>query len=741
MLNLYFYLIYKLRIIWIVILILIVFLSINGFSQRGGVKWSADGNSYYLLGKNEISKVKLPENETITLVSGEQLIPEGSSSPLKISFFSFSEDQQKLLLFTKTKKVWRLNTRGDYWVLDMKDRSLKQIGKTLPESSLMFAKFSPDGKYVAYVSNNNIFVEDLATSEIKALTSDGSVTLINGTFDWVYEEEFFCRDGFRWSPDSKSIAFWQIDASTIKKFYMINNTDSIYSQIIPVEYPKAGENPSASRVGVVNIEDEGLKWMEIPGDSEQNYIVRMEYIPQSNRLLIQQLNRKQNTSRLFITDIFSGHSYLFYEETDEAWVDLYQPGNTYSIDYINNFIWSNRDKGILWSSEKDGWRHFYQLNFDGKPEKLITKGDFDVIELKYADEKNGQLYYLASPYNATQKYLYRCKLNGNGKSELVSPGRLKGTHDYSISTNGKFAMHSFSNHFTKSSREMITLSDHKPLDEKGGILSNLATLEVTPNTEFFKIKTADSIEMDALIIKPYDFDPTKKYPVIFYVYTEPASATVSDIYGSGQNFLYAGDMAEDGYIQISIDNRGTPVPKGRAWRKSIYRKIGQLNIHDQALAAKEILKWDFVDPERIAVWGWSGGGTATLNLMFQFPEIYKTGVSIAPLTDLRLYDNIYQERYMGLPQENMQDYTDGSPIKYAENLEGNLLFIHGTGDDNVHYQNSEILINELVKHSKTFQVMPYPNRTHNISEGPGTFGHLVKLYTNYIREKCPPGGK
>jgi dipeptidyl-peptidase-4 len=247
--------------------------------------------------------------------------------------------------------------------------------------------------------------------------------------------------------------------------------------------------------------------------------------------------------------------------------------------------------------------------------------------------------------------------------------------------------------------------------------------------------------MDGWMVKPVNFDSTKKYPVVFYVYTEPAEATVKDSYGSSRNFLYLGDMAKDGYIYISLDNRGTPAPKGAVWRKSIYQKIGEINIHDQAMAAKEILKWNFVDPERVAVWGWSGGGSATLNLMFQYPEIYKTGIAIAAVANELTYDNIYQERYMGLPQENMEAYVKGSPITYAKNLKGSLLYIHGTGDDNVHYQNAEMLVNELIKYNKQFQFMAYPNRTHSISEGEGTFLHLATLYTAYLRKNCPPGPK
>ena len=720
---------------------LFLFVSLIASSQGGDIKWSNDGNSYYSVEKNELIQYTLPGNKPVVVISKKQITPIGDTTPLQFNYFSFSADQQKVLLFTNTKRVWRLNTKGDYWMLDRTSGTLTQLGKTLPASSLMFAMFSPDGKSVAYVSGNNIYVEDVTTSQIKALTSDGTVTLINGTFDWVYEEEFACRNGFRWSPDSKKIAYWQIDASSIKKYYLINNTDSIYSRIIPIEYPKVGEKPSSCRVGVVNIADNRTTWMRIPGDPAQNYIVRMEFIPATDNLLTQQLNRKQNVSKLYISEASTGNSRIIEEETDKAWVDIYQPGNQYSIDFTNKFIWLNESKSILWDSEKDGWRHLYQVSLEGKPEKLITNGKYDFSDITYIDQKKGYVYFMASPDNATQKYLYRTKLDGSGTAELVSPASLKGTHNYSFSPNGKFASHSFSNSFTRPGREFIRVANQKPLNEKQGIVARLDSLKVKPVTEFFKIKTIDSVEMDGWMVKPLNFDPAKKYPVVFYVYTEPAEATVIDSYGRGRNFLYLGDMTKDGYIYISLDNRGTPAPKGAAWRKSIYKKIGQINIHDQAMAAKEILKWDFIDPERVAVWGWSGGGSATLNLMFQYPEIYKTGIAIAAVANELTYDNIYQERYMGLPQENMEDYIKGSPITYAKNLKGNLLYIHGTGDDNVHYQNAEMLVNELIKFNKQFQFMAYPNRTHGISEGEGTFLHLATLYTSYLRKNCPPGGR
>lgn len=727
----------------IIALLVITFMLLAQFSalSQSRFKWAKDGNSYYRVVKNEIVQYTLPGNESAVIVTKKQLTPEGGSGALGISYYAFSDDQQKILIFTNTKRVWRLNTRGDYWVLDRQAGTLNQLGKTLPPSSLMFAKFSPDGKSVAYVSENNVYVEDLATSQIKPMTTDGSVTMINGTFDWVYEEEFYCRDGFRWSPDSKSIAYWQVDASDIRKFYMINNTDSIYSRTIPIEYPKVGWDPSACRVGIVNVADSKTTWMKVPGDSVQHYIVRAEFIPGSGKLLIQQLNRKQNDSKLFIADPVTGSTQMIYEETDEAWVDVFQSGNPYAIDFTNNFTFLAADNSIVWASEKDGWRHLYEVSLADGKEKLVTKGKYDIMDVKYVDPTGRIIYFMASPDNATQKYLYKVDIDGSGKAVLVSPQDLKGTHDYSFSGNGKYAFHTFTNNYTKPGREIISIPDHKPLFEKESIVAKLDSLQETPHTEFFTIKTKDKVEMDGWMVKPTNFDPKKKYPVVFYVYTEPAEATVVDSYGASDNPLYVGSMADDGYIYISVDNRGTPAPKGREWRKSIYRQIGRLNISDQAAAAEEILKWDFVDTSRVAVWGWSGGGSATLNLMFQYPKIYKTGISIAALTNLLTYDNIYQERYMGLPQDNMDDFVQGSPITYAENLEGNLLYIHGTGDDNVHYQNAEMLLNELIKYNKQFQFMPYPNRTHGLFEGEGTVNHLVTLYTEYLKKNCPPGGR
>ncbi len=720
--------------------LLFIFFALACSVNAQPLKWSKDGNSYFQIEKGEIVQYVLPSIVPSIFLSKTDLTPP-NGSPLPVRNFSITPDGTQILIYTNTVKVWRLDTKGNYWIFNVKTKLLTKLGKSLPESSLMFAKISPDGTHAAYVSGNNLYVENLSNGAITQLTTDGTRKLINGTFDWAYEEEFACRDGFQWSPDSKHISFWKIDANQIRDFYMINNTDSVYSKIVPVEYPTIGQTPSPAKIGVVDINSGKTNWLTIPGDPRQHYLPRMEWLT-ANELFVQQLNRKQNESRILSCNPETAAAKLIYTEKDEAWIDIYTPWeNVYGLEFRHKLTFINEGKEFLWLSEKDGWRHLYRITKDGTKETLITKGDFDVMDIRLVDEKNNYVYFLASPTNATQKYLYRTKLDGKGKLEMVTPSDQQGTHDYSISPNGKYAQHRFSNSHTKPLSELIDLPTNKALKDADGIKAKLTSAQVEKKVEFLKVKTEEGIEMDAWMVKPIPFDATKKYPIVFYVYTEPWGANVHDQFGVAENYMYQGNMQTDGYIYVSIDNRGTPTPKGRNWRKSVYKKIGLINIRDQALAAKEILKFPFVDAERTAVWGWSGGGSATLNLLFQFPDLYKTGIAVAAVANQLTYDNIYQERYMGLPQENLQDIVNGSPITYAKNLKGNLLYIHGTGDDNVHYANAEMLLNELIKYNKQFQFMAYPNRTHGISEGEGTFEHLSTLYTEYLKKNCPPGGR
>jgi dipeptidyl-peptidase-4 len=478
--------------------------------------------------------------------------------------------------------------------------------------------------------------------------------------------------------------------------------------------------------------------MNIPGDPRETYLPRMEWAANSSELILQQLNRKQNESRILISEIATGRTAVLYDEKDSAYIEckgMWQDG------VIAGWDWINGGKEFLWVTEKDGWRHVYRVSRDGKKETLVTKGNYDIQQISLVDEKNNYLYFIASPDNATQKYLYRTRLDGKGKLEPMTPAGEPCTHEYDLSPNGQFALHNFSNANTEEIQEWVSLPGHAVLAKGVDISAKVLESASRKKVEFFKVTTGDGVEMDGWMVKPAHFDSTKKYPVLFYVYGEPAAQTVTDQWGTGNNFLYTGDMAADGYIYMSVENRGTPAPKGRAWRKSIYRQIGRLNIRDQAIAAREILKWPFVDSSRIAVWGWSGGGSSTLNLLFQYPGIYKTGIAVAAVGNQLSYDNLYQERYMGIPSENGEDFVNGSPITYAKNLRGNLLYIHGTGDDNVHYQNAERLVNALVKYNKLFQFMSYPNRSHGIFEGEGTREHLATLYTDYLRRNCPGGGR
>lgn len=697
--------------------------------------WTEDGGHYYEFSDNGIEIVNPINAQRTIFLPSVALVPKGQSAALKISDFSISPDKEHILLYTNSKRVWREETRGDYWVYQKKTNQLIQLGKTFPPSQLMFAKFNPQGTKVAYVnkSNHNIYIEDLATGTIKQITKDGTDRIINGTFDWVYEEEFGCKDGFRWSPDGNAIAYWKLDASTIRNFLMINNTDSIYSYTIPIEYPKVGQSPSACSIWTYQLTTDATTSIQVPGDAIQHYIPRMEWSLDSKQIILQQLNRKQNESKIYLVDVATNTPKNIYTETSDSWIDIKSRWNNNDP---SGWDWIQNGKAFIWVSEKDGWRKIYQIDLMGN-EKLITKADYDIINLKLMDTKGETIYFSASPTNATQNYLYSVSTKG-GTPKRLTPAGYAGTCQYDIAKNGKIAIFDFNNHKEYKRNAVIELPNHKTLVD-----FNESLIKKSENgiAEFFKITTIDHIELDGWMVKPLDFDPNKKYPVVFMVYGEPASQTVLDNFGAGMNHLYQGSMAKDGYIYISLENRGTPAPKGSQWRKSIYRKIGQLNIRDQAMGAKEILKWPYVDNSRVAVWGWSGGGSSTLNLLGQYPDIYKTGIAIAAVADQLLYDNVYQERYMGLPQENLADFQNGSPLKYAKNIKGNLLYIHGTGDDNVHYQNAEVLINELVKNNVQFQLMSYPNRSHSINEGAGTALHLKTLFTNYLKQHCPPGAR
>lgn len=711
----------------------------------GPARWLEDDTGYTTL---EDSKSRESGKDIVrydpdsgtreVLVSAESLIPPCESKPLDINDYSWSSDGNKLLIFTNTKRLWRKNTRGDYWVLDLASRDLRKLGGNAKESSLMFTKFSPDSRYVAYVCQRNLYVQYLKTYHIKQLTKDGSNSIINGTSDWVYEEEFSLRDGFRWSPDSRSIAYWQFDTEKTRDFHLINYTDSLYPKISTFKYPKVGQTNSACRVGVVSIYGGNSQWFKVPGNPRNNYIPKMQWAASSKEVVLQQLNRLQNTNKVmlgqvrtgWLGDIHTGLVRTVLTEQDEAWVDV-----------GDDLKWMDDGSSFTWLSERDGWRHLYLISRCGKKTTLLTPGHFDVISVQSIDEKDGWVYYIASPDNPTQRYLYRSPLDGSGKVEKLTPISQKGSHKYQMSPDSKWAFHTYSSFDTPPVIELVRLPEHKTiriLADNSELREKLSKLKKHP-TEFFRIDIGDGVLLDGWCMKPPDFDSEKQYPLFFYVYGEPAGQTVMDRWGE-KRYLWHLMLAQQGYLVMSVDNRGTPAPRGRAWRKCIYRRIGILASADQAAATRAIIKSrPYIDPARIGIWGWSGGGSMSLNAIFRYPDLYHTAMAIAFISNQRFYDTIYQERYMSLPDDNEEGYKNGSPITYAHQLKGNLLIVHGTGDDNCHYQNCQVLVNELIKHNKHFTMMSYPNRTHSIKEGENTRRHLYELLTRFLNENLPAG--
>lgn len=702
----------------------------------GPVRWSKDSKGYLAFEPDseykgsDIVLYDAGSGERSIVCSAKSFIPEGKTNPLSVSDYVWSNDNSKLLIFTNTRRVWRYNTRGDYWMFDLKSGKLKQLGKTVEPTTMMFAKFSPDGSCVAFVSNQNIYVQDLVTDKIIPVTSDGGGHIVNGTFDWVYEEELDCRDGFRWSPDSKNIAYWQSDTEGIGTFYMINNVDSIYPKIIPIPYPKVGTSNSSVKVGVVSADGGATRWFAIPGDPRNNYLTRMDYIPNSGELMIEQLNREQNTNRVWIGNTSTMALNNILTDTDLTFLDIH-----------DNIQWLDHEKYFTWTSEKDGWLRLYKVSRDGKVNSPITKGEIDVVSISCIDAKGGYVYYIASPANFTQRYLYRSRIDGKGNAEKVTPDILAGTNSYKISGDAKWAIHTFNNAVTPPRISLVSLPSHKEIrlfEDNAISKKRYDQLGLNPK-EFFKVDIGEVI-LDAWMIKPVGFNPSKKYPVIFYVYGEPASSTVVDSWQGGD--LWHQYLAQLGYIVISIDNRGTKVPRGAEFRKCIYRQIGILASSDQSKAAQKIASmYSFIDPHRLGIWGWSGGGQMTLNCLFRYPDIYSTGLAVSFVSDQRLYDNIYQERYMGLLDDNKEGYRDGSPINFVKNLKGNLMIIHGTADDNVHYQSFEMLVNELIKNNKMFTMMSYPMRSHGINERENTSYHLRETMEKYWKLNLTPGGR
>lgn len=694
------------------------------------------------------------------LVTQKALRVEGRKQPLVIESYLLSPDGKRALVFTDSERVWRQNTRGEYFVVDVAGEGTpRRLGGDLPKSSLMFAKWSPEGDRVAYVSGNDLFVESVADGKRTRLTKDGSKAVINGTFDWVYEEEFDCRDGFRWSLDGKSIAYWQLDCSGVGEFYMVDNLSDRYSQIVPVQYPKAGTTNSSCRIGVVAATGGDTVWMKTPGDPRETYLARMEWHPGGKELMVQWLPRKQNELRVLGCDVATGAVRVVHEEKDEAYVDV-----------RDDFRWINRGEWFFWTSDtafaEPGEKRFRQagrVHWDSRDKEVLvtklplTKG-FDVVAVDFADLDHDVLYVSGATqqvFGAVTTALFARTNNGVERLGIV-PRRdgainhpedeekfvsVRGQHGYQISTDGSLAIHTYSRFDSPPVIDLVRLPSHERVRVLVDNQKLRARYDAVTKGEnaFFQVETEPGVTLDGWVMYPPNFDDTKAWPVVFHVYGEPWSQTVKDTWFLSHHLFHRW-LTQQGYVVMSVDARGTPAPKGRDWRKALYQKIGVTSSHDWNLAVQRLCaqhRW--MDRSRLAIWGWSGGGAMTLNMLFRYPDLFCAGMSVAPVTDISLYDTIYQERYCGDPREVPEVYRECSPITFAKNLKAHLLLVHGTGDDNVHFQHSERLFNELVANDKQFEYLAYPNRTHAIAEGKNTRAHLYGALSDFLNRRVPAG--
>jgi dipeptidyl-peptidase 4 len=685
------------------------------------IRWLAEGMAYTTLEKSanaadamDVVRYGTATGKRSIALPAAALIRPGTTTPLAIVDHEWSANARLLML----------KVAGGYWLYDFRIKQLRQLGRGLPADSVLYPEFSPDSTRIAYVAGGNLHVEQIDSSSSLRLTSDGTEVLLNGRGDLAYQEEFALGKAFKWSPDSRRIAYWQFDTSGVGTFYMIRNTDGQYSKPLPLRYPKPGTTNSTVRVGVVSVDAPGTQWFALSGEPSDSYVPRMDWAGNSAELLIQHVNRRQDTNRVLLADAGSGTARPLMIDKDDAWVIP-----------SDDVRWLDNGREFTWLSERDGWMHLYVVSRDGKRFDLRTPGAFDIVHIETIDTKAGYAYFIASPDNVTQRYLYRATLQGAPAVERLTPANQSGSHDYDIAPGAKWAVHTFSTADTPPAVDIVRLPDHerrRVIADNSGMRSLLASAPHAP-MEFFKADIGGTL-LDAWMMKPPDFEPARKYPLLIYVYSEPAGQTVVDRWG-GDRYLWHLLLSQRGFLVASVDSRGTAAPRGRDWRRSIYRQVGILAAADQAAALRSMMAdRPYIDGTRIGVWGWSGGGAMTLNAMFRYPELYSTGIAVASPTDQLLYNSIYQERYMGLPAANPAGYRDGSPINFAQNLSGNLLIIHGTGDDNVHYQNAEQLVDRLISLNKQFALMVYPDRTHGIGEGANTRVHLFGLATRFLQE-------
>ncbi len=686
--------------------------------------WTPDGQKMTFVASvagttTDLVALNLETGQQQRIIDGSALIPPGELNPVPIEGYQWSPDGRSLLIYTRSERVWRDNTRGVYFVYSLDDGTLRPISTGFGYQ--MFAKFSPAGDQVGFVRDRNVFVTDLVSGMETQLTHDGGEEIINGTFDWVYEEELGLQDGWRWSPDGRSIAFWRLDQTPIKDFYLIDDL-GLYSRPIPIPYPKAGEPNSFAHIGVVDVTSGETRWMDF-GENPDQYLARMEWARTSDELIVQRLNRLQNRLDVMLADRATGASRVLFSESSDTWVDV-----------DDDLRWVD-DERFLWTSDRDGYDHLYLYDRQGRLVRQLTSGEFDVESPAGVDLDGRWVYYTAASEGPLGRQAFRVSLDGGAPARLTND---PGTHSLDVSPTGRFFVDT---HTRAGDPAVITVhrGDGGPvgtLVDNAAMRSQLADLGLAA-PEFFSFTTSDGVDLNGWMIKPPDFDESRRYPVLMYVYGGPGSQTVSDDWG-GNRYLWHQLLAQKGVLVVSVDGRGTGA-RGRDFRTVTYQNLGDWETHDQIEAARYLGALPFVDESRIAVWGWSYGGYMTLLSLMKGGDLFRAGISVAPVTSWKLYDTIYTERFMRTPRENPEGYRSGSPLTHVDGMTGELLLVHGTGDDNVHFQNSVQMLTALQDAGKQFSFMAYPNKTHSIS-GEATQVHLYTMMTEWILERLSLDG-
>ena len=682
--------------------------TINGFNSMN------NGEFYTVIDQGNLDQYSYRSGKLIkTLIDAGDLIPEGASKPIRYSSYQFSANESKILLLTEKKKIYRHSFSAIYWIFDFTTKKLSMLSEN---GKQRLADFSPDGTKAAFMRDNNLFIKDLQSGNEKQITTDGEINkIINGAPDWVYEEEFSFNKAFEWSPDGKSIAYIRFDESKVKEFEM-----TIYGALYPekykYKYPKAGEDNSIVSVHVYNLSSSKTKTMNI-GSETDIYIPRIKWTNNAQILSIQRMNRLQNKWEILLADI-----------NDGSVKSLYSEDNKYYIDITDNLIFLEKEKGFIFTSEKDGYNQIYYYDMQGALVKQLTKGKVDVTELFGIDEKKSQLYYQAAFTSPMDRDLFVINLN-TMKREMLS--KKAGTHSAQFSSDFKYYINTYTNANTppyitahkSNGSQLYVLEDNK------SIVDLLSASGYAPKT-FFQIKTDHDIELNAWMIKPLDFDSTKRYPVLMYLYGGPGSQTVTNSWG-WFNLMWFEMLAQKGFIVVSVDNRGTGA-RGEEFKKATYLQLGKLETIDQINANKYLGSLPYVDSRRIGIFGWSHGGYMSTLCMTKGAAFFKAGIAVAPVTNWRYYDNIYTERFMRTPQENGDGYDSNSPISHTAKLKGKYLLIHGTADDNVHVQNSMDLITSLLKNNKQFDMQLYPNSDHGIYYGRYDHFHVYRKMTDFL---------